>query len=700
MVATPVIMLLGLGFAAAVILAVASKLLYVKEDPRIALVEDALAGANCGGCGYPGCAAAAAGVVKGEADASVCVVGGPDVALNVAAIMGMEVSYREPELAIRDCTGGIRAENLYIYEGAMDCRAMAMLHNGGKVCPEGCLGLGTCVRACPFGALSMAPDGLPVVDPSKCVACGNCERACPRGVMSVSGMSGRLTHLNETTDCLAPCRQRCPAQIDIPGYIRAARNGDYAEGVRILKERNPLILVCGRVCPHPCEEVCRRGQVDDPVAINYIKRFLADWEMDSGTPIPVQCAPDNGRKVAVIGGGPAGLSCANFLRRLGYQPTIFEPMPQLGGQLRYGIPEYRLPKKILDWEIQSILDLGVEARTKVRFGRDVTLDQLREKGFEAFFLGIGAWQSANMRLENEDSPGVMAGTEFLTGVGLGIKTDLGSTVIVVGGGNTAIDAARTAVRLGARSVTLMYRRTEAEMPANPEEIHAAKEEGIHLKFLAAPSKVILDDNGRAKGLEYITMELGEPDASGRRRPEPVPGSEAVLEADTIISAIGQRPDLSCLYEPGTKSCSVEVSKRWRIVAGDPHTLQTSIPDCFTGGDAYHGPALAVTAIGDGRRAARSIHLYLTGESLAPPQNVQHGQIPYTMFKDVEDVAKRERVKCPEICVEDRSCSFIEVEGAVSEEDMKREACRCLDCGLICYDADSARYPAQAEEKRS
>lgn len=681
MITSSILVLLGLGFLSAVVLGVASKLLYVKEDPRVAQVEESLPGANCGGCGFPGCSGAAAAVVAGKAGCDVCVVGGMETAEKVAGIMGQTVSYREPQVAIPECSGGRRATALYRYEGANDCRAQALLSGGGKKCGLGCLGLGTCVRVCPFDAIHMGPDGLPIVNPDLCRACGKCADACPRGVIGVLGMTARLLHLNQMTDCLAPCRQKCPAQINIPQYIMNIKKGDYAAAVQTIKERNPLLLVCGRVCPHPCEDVCRRGAIDEPIAINPLKRFVADWEMNSGTRLPVELAPDTGKRVAIIGGGPAGLTCAYFLRRLGHHPAIFESMPELGGQLRYGIPEYRLPNAILDWEIEGILRLGVDVKKNVYFGKDITLDSLEADGFQAVFMGIGAWQGSSLRCENEDAEGVLGGTEFLTSVGLGCKVELGRKVIVVGGGNTAIDAARTARRLGS-DVTLMYRRTRGEMPANDIEIVGAEEEGVKFLFLAGQTKVISDASGKCTHLEYITMRLGEPDASGRRRPEPVQGSEARVEADNIIAAIGQKPDLSCLYEDG-KECRFEET-RWKTIVADPVTLQTAIPHVFTGGDVFTGPDIAVSAIGQGRRAARFIHEYLTRGVVEAPEGLQRDLIPETMFSTLEGYPELPRLKIPELCTEERLCGFDEVELTISEETAKAESRRCLNCGSLCH----------------
>jgi NADPH-dependent glutamate synthase beta subunit-like oxidoreductase len=697
MILTSGLTLFGIGLLAAAILGIASKLLFVKEDPRIALIEDNLPGANCGGCGFPGCSGAAAAIVAGKAPASVCIVADGEAIATIAALMGQEVIEREPELAVRDCTGGLRAADLFHYEGALDCRAAHLLYGGSKSCPEGCLGLGSCVRACPFDAIHMGPEGLPVIDPNQCKACGNCVDACPRGVIGVSGMSARLLHLNQTTDCLAPCRQKCPAQINIPRYIEQIKAGDYDGAVMTIKERNPLLVTCGRVCPRPCETVCRRQYVDETVGINMLKRFVADRELRSGEHLPVPCAKDTGKRVAVIGGGPAGLSCAYFLRRLGHSPTIFDAMPALGGQTRYGIPEYRLPKADLDWEIQGILDLGVEARMNTKFGRDFTLESLKEDGFDAVFIGIGAWQASGMYAEGEDLDGVMGGIEFLTAHALGQKPETGDKVIVVGGGNTAIDAARTCVRLGAE-VTLMYRRTRNEMPADVEEIVGAEDEGVQFKFLAAPARVIGDENGRATHLEYYEMELGEPDESGRRRPVKKEGSEQRMEATLIIPAIGQKPDLACLYDDSPEgTCPLETTK-WQTIVADPDTFETAIPGVFTAGDVYTGPDLVISAIGDGRKAARSIHYHLTQGAVPIPETTQKGMIPYTLFKEIDSVERKKRAVLPHLCHGDeRNCTFNEVEGPLNEEQALAEADRCLRCGLVCYDRDE---PFLAEERET
>ena len=499
------------------------------------------------------------------------------------------------------------------------------------------------------------------------------------------GMTARLLHLNQTTDCLAPCQQKCPAQIDIPKYISQIKMGDLDGAVATIRERNPLLVICSRVCPRPCETQCRRQHVDEPVGINMLKRFVADRELRSGVRLPIPCAKETGKKIAVIGGGPAGLSCAYFLRRLGHHPTIFDAMPELGGQTRYGIPEYRLPKADLDWEIQGILDLGISVKVNTKFGVDFTLETLKEEGFDATFLGIGAWQASGMYAEGEDLDGVMGGIEFLTAHALGQKPAIGDHVIVVGGGNTAIDAARTCIRLGAE-VTLMYRRTRTEMPADMEEIVGAEEEGVQFEFLAAPARVIGDENGRATHLEYYEMELGEPDNSGRRRPVKKEGSEKRMAASLIIPAIGQKPDLSCLYEEGDEeSCPLETT-RWQTILANEDTFETAIPGIFTAGDVYTGPDLVVSAIGDGRKAARSIHYYITQGEIPIPDATQRDMIPHTLFKEINNVERKDRAVLSHLCHGDeRNCTFNEVEGPLSEAEARAEADRCLRCGLVCYD---------------
>jgi NADPH-dependent glutamate synthase beta subunit-like oxidoreductase/Pyruvate/2-oxoacid:ferredoxin oxidoreductase delta subunit len=688
---TALIFLGVLGIIAGAVLAIASKVFYVWEDPKVTRIRDSLAGANCGGCGFASCDDAASTIASGRAGPDTCVAGGQEVAEAVAAIIGLSVGVKEPVLAESSCVGGLRARERYRYTGVLDCRAAYQLFHGEKDCERGCLGFGTCVRSCPFDAIAMGKEGIPVFDPEKCRGCGICEKVCPKGIISVISSSTKILRFNQEEDCVAPCRQACPAQIDIPRYIEYIKDGRYEDAIKTLKERNPFILSCGRVCPHPCEEICRRSIEDEPLAINQLKRFVADYEMNTGRHVPVTVAPDTGHKIAVIGGGPAGLSCAYFLRRLGHSVTVFEKNPKLGGMLYYGIPEYRLPKEILDWEIQGILDLGVEARTKVEFGKDFDLESLVAAGYEAIFLSVGAWGNTMLRLEGEDTiKGVIGGIQFLGRQGLGLPNPIGERVGVIGGGNTAIDSARTALRLGAKEVTIIYRRTKLEMPANYEEIKAAEAEGVKFLFLAAPNRLISDENGKLTHLEYLKMELGEPDESGRRRPIPIDGSETLLPLDNLIAAIGQYPDLSFI-DSGRRLKDIKTTRQSTIVA-DEYTSQTDILYVYAGGDALTGPGLAVEAIGSGRQAARAIHLYVTGQEVTVPPNRLCGFIEGTLFDmpyvvDIlDEMEPQKRVKHHELEVSERIHSMVEVDQTIDEAEARAEASRCLKCGLTCFGA--------------
>ena len=688
-----IIFMLGLGVVCAAILTAASRIFYVYEDPRIARVEACFAGANCGGCGYAGCSAAAVAVVAGEADPSVCIVGGPESATKTAEVMGVEVGLAEPPKSFNPCSGGLRAADKFVYLGVNTCRAQAAMAGGQRECAVGCIGLGDCVVACQFDAIKMGSEGYPVVEEEKCVGCGACETVCPKYVMKVKTMSERLIHFNRSDDRLAPCRQTCPAEIDIPQYIAQVREGDYEGAVNTIRERNPFLLSCGRVCPHPCETNCRRGIEDEPVSINQLKRFVADYEMNSGERLPIETAPDTRKSVDVIGGGPAGLTCAFFLRRLGHQVNIFEAMPKLGGMLRYGIPEYRLPKEVLDWEIQSILDLGVDFHTNVKFGHDFDLSSLIASGFDAIFMGIGAWKDASLRVEGEDMKGCYTGIDFLSRLADGEALPIGRTAAIIGGGNTAIDCTRNLIRLGAEKVYIVYRRTRGEMPANEVEIDAAEHEGVEFLFLAAPVEVKGDEDGNVTHLEYLKMELGEPDASGRRRPVPIEGSETLLETDMVITAIGQSPDVS-FTERSQKRLAELNTTRWNTIDVDPNTLQSNIPYLFAAGDAATGPSLVVDAIGGGRRAARSIHQYIMGQKVsAEAKELGKDLIAETIFDHVDGVIKNTRAPMPELPVEERICSFVEVDQVLTEESARGESNRCLSCCLTCYDMDAAASAA-------
>lgn len=487
-------------------------------------------------------------------------------------------------------------------------------------------------------------------------------------------------------DCVAPCSMTCPAGIDVQGYIAHIANGQYQEAVKLIKEKNPLPLVCGRVCTRPCEDECRRNLVDERVGIDYLKRFVADYDLFSGNPYIPERKSATGKKVAVVGAGPAGLSCAYYLACEGHTVTIFERWPAGGGMLRYGIPEYRQPKDILDKEIEIIKALGVEIRYNTAFGKDVTYAGLKKEGYEAFFLGVGSQIGMPMGCDGEACTlGVFSGVEFLGMVGLNTPPDFsGKKVVVVGGGNTAIDAARTSLRLGAAEVKIAYRRTKAEMPAHDMEIEEAEFEGVHIDELIAPLSIAREADGRVK-VVFFRMELGEMDASGRRKPVPVPGSEYAEYCDYLIAAIGQTQDLS--FVDNDFCLAVDKNR----ISVDSELLTTSVAGVFAGGDAVTGPQTAIKAIAAGRKAALSINKYLRGEKLAKPQAVYNHVKGKLSELDKDDFAKFDKVvkeKMPMLDKQARSKNFKEVELGFSEEQARREAARCLSCG--CKDAHECK----------
>jgi formate dehydrogenase major subunit len=481
---------------------------------------------------------------------------------------------------------------------------------------------------------------------------------------------------NHYADCLGPCTRTCPAGVDVQGYIALISAGRYREAVRLIKEKNPLPVVCGRVCVRECENACRRNLVDERIGIDYLKRFVSDIDLeDPWVPVP---APKNGKKVAIVGGGPAGLTCAYYLALDGYDLALFEQNPALGGMLRYGIPEYRLPKKSLDKEIKWITDLGVDVKTNVSLGKDVTLDALK-KEFDAVFVAIGAQKPKSMGIAGEESVrGVLKGADFLHEVQTDNPPKLHGKVVVVGGGNTAVDAARTALRVGADEVTMVYRRTQKEMPAHHMEVEAAEEEGVKMVFLSAPLSIV-ENEGRVKALTCNRMELGEPDASGRRSPVPVPGSEYDLPCDFIVSAIGQDVDPGNM---GSFQCT-----RQKAIVINKDTFETSVPGVFAGGDAVTGPAVAIDAIAHGKKAAFAIDLWVRSGMVEKSVNgfisrkEAFGEIPQSEFAHIKKAPKEKMAELP---AAERVKGFTEVELGFTEKQALQEAARCLECGCSSY----------------
>lgn len=476
---------------------------------------------------------------------------------------------------------------------------------------------------------------------------------------------------DHTGDCIAPCSLACPGGTDCQKYAALIACGEYRKAAETMKDVIPIPASIGRICPHPCEKKCRRALVEAPVSLAALKAFGADMDLKDNPFVP-ECKPDTGKRVAVIGGGPAGLTAAYHLRRRGHEVHIYDKMPKLGGMLRYGIPEYRLPKAVLDKEIALIGDIGVQMHPNTTLGRDVTLENLRER-FDALVVATGAWVSSKMRVRGEDLDGVFGGIDFLRAAALGEPPAIGKTVAVCGGGNTAMDACRTAVRLGAETVYVIYRRTRDEMPAEQLEIEEAIEEGVQFKFLTNPDEICGDD--RVSSIRLQCMQLGTPDASGRRRPEPIEGRFETLPVDSVIMAIGQKTDFAGLE-------SLEATNRGTVNA-DMATFKTNLDGVFAVGDVTNkGADIAIAAIGEARKAADVIDAYLDGVEIAYEK-------PFVCEKtvtadDLADREKRDRAVMPVLPPEERKHTFAEMALGFDEETAKKEASRCLECGCLDY----------------
>jgi NADPH-dependent glutamate synthase beta subunit-like oxidoreductase/coenzyme F420-reducing hydrogenase delta subunit len=461
-----------------------------------------------------------------------------------------------------------------------------------------------------------------------------------------------------------PCLVACPIKTNVRRYVSFIAQGEFEEALKTIRELNPFPAVCGRICARFCESACRRSEIDEPVAIAALKRFAADYARNGFLPSPPIKYKE---RVAVIGSGPAGITCAYDLRMLGYHVTIFEAGSSLGGMLRLGVPSYRLPGPVLDKELEDILRIGIEVKINSPLNTKFSLDDLFED-FRAIFIAVGAHRSLKLRIEGNDLPGVLEGVEFLQKVNSGGKVKVGKRVAVIGGGNTAVDAARAALRLGAEEAFLVYRRSKEEMPANREEIREAEEEGVRFYLLASPTRIL----GREKveGIECIKMELGAPDESGRRRAVPVKGSEFTLSVETVIVAVGHALDPSFLHG------KIEVKNG--LIQVDPETMMTSRLGVFAGGDAVAGPSNVIEAIAAGKRAALSIHSYLRGINLSSLLQTEE-PLEGLSFRVKEKLRKIQRQPMPTLSWEERLKSFAEVELGYSKEAAVKEAQRCMNC---------------------
>ena len=480
----------------------------------------------------------------------------------------------------------------------------------------------------------------------------------------------------------APCYAACPTGMDIPAYIEAIKEGRPGDSLKVIREASPMAASLGRACFHPCESSCRRNNVESSISICKLKRYA--WDFEDSRSVEKPQNPNRhtkDQKIAIIGGGPAGFSAAYYLALKGYRPTIFEALPVPGGMVGVGIPRYRVPKDVLAREAQYVLDMGAEVRYGVKVGTDITISDLRKEGYSAFFISTGAHLSKKMGAEGEDQnfEGFIKGIDYLRDCELTKCYDVrGKRVVVVGGGNVAMDCCRTPVRQGASEVTVVYRRTKKELPADPHEVEDSEKEGVKYEFLAAPKRIVAE-NGKVTGLECVRMELGEPDSSGRRSPVAVKGSEFVIPADIIIQAIGQDCDLSVLN--GVEGLKIS---KWQTIEADSDTMQTAISDIFTGGDVFNGPLTIVDSCGNARRAADSIDQYLSGQKPSLTASEKMDKIMkklgvYDKNENCEKAGKQDRVPMPTITIEARKTSFDEVETGYDLNHALEEASRCMRC---------------------
>jgi putative selenate reductase YgfK subunit len=489
------------------------------------------------------------------------------------------------------------------------------------------------------------------------------------------------THICPSGECVklapAPCQIACPAGIDVPSYVTLIGMGRDAEAIELIREDNPFPWVCGLVCTNPCEFMCVRGRMDTPISIKYLKGFAAEKAMSERRYVNPDKAPDNGHKVCIVGAGPAGMTAAYYLAMKGYRVTIIEALSVPGGMMMVGIPRYRLPREVIDREVAMIQDLGVEFRFNTRLGKDVTFDQIKEEGFEALLIGIGAHGAVKLLIPGEeDFPQVFSAVDFLRDVALGDRHMPGKKVAVIGAGNVAIDAARTCIRLGCEEVTVVYRRTRSEMPAHEEEVAQAEEEGVQFSFLTVPVEIRGTD-GQVTSLHCLRAKLGEPDEQGRRRPVHIEGSDHYLAVDAVISAVGQSVDGSGLGSVG----ALKWSKRSTVTVNTV-TMETSIKGVFAAGDMVSGPATVVEAIGGGKRAAEAIDRYLRGipQPTMPPVPIRRRRLECI---EVPAPTKMilSRPSMPHLGMDRRRITFQQVELGYPENAVREEARRCLRCDI-------------------
>jgi len=615
--------------------------------------------------------------VAGIAAPNSCVAAGPEVAEAIAEIMGVKIEAKEPDIAQPGCYFGVQDADLkYIYDGLDDCRAVALLGGGMKVCTIGCLGLGTCQKVCPFDAITMGPQGLPVVHENKCTGCGTCERACPKHIINLSSVTRRIMREYTTEECTTPCQRSCPAGIDIREYIRQISLGNFHRSVQVIKERNPFPAIIGRICPRPCELDCRRNFIDEPVAINFLKRFAADFERQSGERILPYKAPSSGRAIAVVGGGVEGLSTAFFAARLGHRVTVYDANPKLGGLLRSAIARERLPEDILDWDIEGILEMGVAAETGTVMGKDFTLNALLRQGVDAVFLASGGWDSRMARKSVTDIESPIPGTYMMVDLLSLAANDremftCPSEVTIFGGGKLALEAAKICRESGAEKITLLFREDLQHSAISDADVKNIGIEGLDILYDAA-IKCLRGEEDRLVELDTVNIKTWE---------------TTTIAAQNLVIATGRFPELIFIESKSEESENGDPGDRpLRWEAATPYK-QPAFKDevgLFAEGDVMADYSAAIKAIGAGRRAAASLQQMMYGIEPSLTERVITPQSFLQNVDQVESVTACQRQIMP-LCSGQELAACGEIERGFNSEMARAEASRCLQCGLICYE---------------
>ena len=602
---------------------------------------------------------------------------GIEVAEAIAEIMGIKIEAKEPDIARPGCFFGIQdADVKYIYNGLDDCRAVALLGGGMKVCTIGCLGLGTCAKQCPFNAIVMGPEGLPVVIEENCTGCGTCERVCPKHIINLSSVTRRIMREYTTEECTTPCQRSCPAGINIREYIHQIALGNHHAAVQVIKERNPFPAIIGRICPRPCELDCRRNFIDEPVAINFLKRYAADFERESGERILPYKAPPTGRQVAVVGGGVEGLSTAFFTARLGHDVTVYEASPKLGGLLQSAIAAERLPAEILQWDIDGILEMGVKAETGKVLGKDLGIDTLLGQNVDAVFLAGGGWDSRMARGTTAEIESPIPGTYMMFDIlNPAIKAadtvSFSSQVVIFGGAKLALETARICKDAGAEKITVLYREDPANSPITDADVEALGFDGLDIVYNAGLQRL----RGEADSLAEIDI------VDTRTR------QISTIPAQSLILSAGRFPELIFVASNPAELTDAEAADsplRWEAFAPYKQPAFKDEVGLFAEGDVLADYSAAIKAIGAGRRAAASIQQMLYGIDPSLTENVI---TPDSVIQDVdhvENVSASQREIMP-ICSGRELAVCGELERGFSKESAQAEASRCLQCGLICYE---------------